>query len=101
MTNTNTNKRIVIVIAICIAIVLITAISTALEIRIIFLPFCVILDIAVLDIVHHLYIYVFIIYLLYTIFWTLDMRKGKTKTTDGRKDRRDKMQRKAKKDLDK
>ena len=24
-----------------------------------------------------------------TIFWTFDMRKGKTKTTDGRKDRRD------------
>ena len=36
-----------------------------------------------------------------TIFWTLDMRKGKTRTTAGRKDRRDKMQRKAKKDLDK
>ena len=35
-----------------------------------------------------------------TIFWTLDMRKGKTKTTDGRKDRRVKTQRKAK-DLDK
>ena len=35
-----------------------------------------------------------------TIFWTLDTRKGKTKTTDGRQDRRDKTQRKAKKDLD-
>ena len=36
-----------------------------------------------------------------TIFWTLDTRKGKTKTTDGRKDvRRNKIQRKAKKDLD-
>ena len=34
-------------------------------------------------------------------FFTLDTRKGKTKTTDGRKDRRDKTQRKAKKDLDK
>jgi len=36
-----------------------------------------------------------------TLFWALDTRKGKAKTTDGRKDRRDKMQRKAKKDLDK
>ena len=36
-----------------------------------------------------------------TIFWILDTRKGKTKTTDGKKDRRVKMQRKAKKDLDK
>ena len=35
------------------------------------------------------------------IFWTLDTRKRKTKVTDGRKDRRDKMQRKAKKNLDK
>ena len=36
-----------------------------------------------------------------TIFWTLDMKKRKTKTTDGRKDRRDKTQRKAKKNVDK
>ena len=36
-----------------------------------------------------------------TIYWTLDMRKRKTKTTHGRKDRRVKMQREAKKDLDK
>ena len=36
-----------------------------------------------------------------TICWTLDKRKGKTKTTDGTKDIRDKTQRKAKKDLDK
>ena len=37
-----------------------------------------------------------------TIFWTLDMRKEKIKkTTDGRKDRRDKTQMKAKKELDK
>ena len=36
-----------------------------------------------------------------TIFWTLDTRKGKTKTTGGRKNRRDKRQRKAKQDLDK
>ena len=36
-----------------------------------------------------------------TIFWTFDIRRGKTKTTDGRKDRRDKIQRKAKKVLDK
>ena len=36
-----------------------------------------------------------------TIFWTLDTRERKIKTTDGRKDRRDKMQRKAKKNLDK
>ena len=36
-----------------------------------------------------------------TIFWTLDTRKGKTKTTDGRKDRRVKTHRKAKKNLDK
>ena len=36
-----------------------------------------------------------------TIFLTLDMRERKTKTTDGRKDRRDKTQRKAKKNLDK
>ena len=36
-----------------------------------------------------------------TIFWTLDMKNSKTKTTDGRKDKRDKTQRKAKKDLDK
>ena len=35
-----------------------------------------------------------------TIFWTLDMTKGKIKTTDGRKDRRDKTQRETKKDLD-
>ena len=33
--------------------------------------------------------------------WTLDTREMKTKTTDGRKDRRDKTQRKAKKNLDK
>ena len=36
-----------------------------------------------------------------TIFWTLDTKKGKTKTTDGRKDKMDKMQRNAKKNLDK
>ena len=36
-----------------------------------------------------------------TIFWTLDTRKRKTKTTYRGKDRRDKMQRKAKKNLDK
>ena len=35
------------------------------------------------------------------IFWTFDTRKRKTKTTDGRKDRRVKTQRKAKKNLDK
>ena len=36
-----------------------------------------------------------------TIFWTLDTRERKTKTSDGRKDRRDKTQRNAKKTLDK
>ena len=36
-----------------------------------------------------------------TIFWTLDTRKRKTKTTDGRKDRRDKTQRTSKMDLNK
>ena len=36
-----------------------------------------------------------------TIFWTFDTRKWKTKTTDGRKDRRDKTHMKAKNDLDK
>ena len=34
-----------------------------------------------------------------TLFLTLHTRKGKTKTTNGRKNRRDKMLRKAKKDL--
>ena len=36
-----------------------------------------------------------------TIFWALDKGKWKIKTTDGRKDKRDKTQRKAKKNLDK
>lgn len=36
-----------------------------------------------------------------TVFWTLDTSKRKTKTTDGRKDKKDKTQRKAKNDLDK
>ena len=36
-----------------------------------------------------------------TLLRTIQERKGKTKTTDGRKDRRDKTQRKAEKDLDK
>ena len=36
-----------------------------------------------------------------TIFWTLDTRKGKTKSTDGSQDTSVKTERKAKKDLDK